>query len=367
MVELYTAICVQANRRGVGHRSEIREANLNQCLNLIDFVFRRMDFPVYAPVKLILLPEVFMQGWCRSADNYWEKVGRDIAIQIPGEETDLLAEKARKYKTYIAGTAHELVPGFGSKLPFNCAFIISPEGEVVYKYHKYHPYLPYTGPDDISPHDVYDKYLEVMDGKYGRKKGDVLSCFFPVIDTDIGRIGYIICNDGFYFESSRAMGIQGCELMMRSSGILEPESSPPQQAWEICNRAMAFYNMMFVVACGPGDYIIEKSPRNAAPGQSMIVDFHGALLQHVTYPGEAVTGTAINIEMLRKRRMDPKHNWIPQLRTEVFREIYRKPIYPLNLYDKRIPATERERVDEIPIQRLVREGMLIPPGGSGSR
>ena len=113
MVELYTAICVQANRRGINHRSEIREANLNQCLNLVDFVFRRMDFPVYAPVKMILFPEVFMQGWQRGADNYWEKVGRDVAIQIPGEETDLLAEKARRYKTYIAGTAHEVLPGFG--------------------------------------------------------------------------------------------------------------------------------------------------------------------------------------------------------------------------------------------------------------
>lgn len=364
MVDLYTAICVQANRVGINHRREIREANLNRALDLIDFVFRRMDFPVYAPVKIILFPEVFMQGWCRDASPYssiWEKVAKTITIEIPGEETELLAEKARKYNTYIAGTAHELIPGLSPDLPFNCAFIISPKGEVVYKYHKYTPYLPYTGPDDISPHDVYDKYLQVMDGKYGRKKGDILSCFFPVIDTDIGRLGYIICNDGFYCENPRAMGIQGCEVMLRSSGILEPEGSPPQQAWEIPNRAAALYNMMYVVACAPGDYIILKSPRNAAPGQSMIVDFHGALLQHVTYPGEAVTGTAINIEMLRKRRMDPKHNWIPQLRTEVYREIYQKPIYPINLYAKKLPVAERERLDEIPIAKLVKEGIFVPP------
>lgn len=364
MVDLYTAICVQANRRGITHRKEIREANLNRDLDLIDFVFRRMDFPVYAPVKVILFPEVFMQGWCRTPSpysSYWEKTANDIAIEIPGEESELLAEKAKTYNTYIAGTAHERIPGLGPNYPFNCAFIISPKGEIVYKYHKYTPYLPYTGPDDISPHDVYNKYIEVMDGKYGRKSGDILSCFFPVIDTDIGRIGYIICNDGFYFENSRALGIQGCEVMLRSSGILEPESSPPQQAWEIVNRSAAFYNMMYVVACGPGDYIIEKSPRNAAPGQSMIVDFHGALLQHVTYPGETVTGSAINIEMIRKRRMDPKHNWIPQLRTEVYREIYKNSIYPMNLYNNSLPLADRERLDEIPIRKLVEKGIFTRP------
>ncbi len=364
MVDLYSAVCVQANRRGINHRREILEANLNRCLDLIDFTFRRIDFPVYAPVKMILFPEVFMQGWCRTYTpyaNYWEKVGNDIAIKIPGEETRRLSEKARTYRTYIAGTAHELIPGFDPTYPFNCAFIIDPNGEVVYKYHKFNNYLPYHGADDISPHDVYHQYIEVMDGKYGRKKGDLLSCFFPVIDTDIGKIGYIICNDGFLFENSRAMGIQGCEVMMRSSGILEPEASPPQQHWEVTNRAMALYNMMYVVACGPGDYIIEKSPRFAAPGQSMIVDYHGALLQHVTYPGETVTSTAINIDLLRKRRMDPKHNWVPQLRTEVYREIYKKAIYPINLYEKKLPKNDRERVEEIPIQKLVDDGIFISP------
>jgi hypothetical protein len=28
------------------------------------------------------------------------------------------------------------------------------------------------------------RYVEVMDGKFGRKKGDILSCMFPVVETD---------------------------------------------------------------------------------------------------------------------------------------------------------------------------------------
>ena len=56
MVDLYSAICIQANRKGINFRREIRVANLNRALDLVDFVFRRIDFPVYAPVKLILFP-----------------------------------------------------------------------------------------------------------------------------------------------------------------------------------------------------------------------------------------------------------------------------------------------------------------------
>ena len=364
MVDLYTAICVQANRSAISHRSEIKEKNLNRALELIDYGFTWMDYQIYAPVKLIVFPEVFMQGWIKSAgkhDNIWHRVSKDIAIEIPGEETEMLAEKARKYNVYIAGGAHERVPELGDDYPLNCVFIISPEGKVIYKHHKFCTYLTYVWFDDISPHDIWDKYIKAFDGKYGRKAGDIVSCFFPVVETDIGKLGYIICNEGFYSEHSRALGIQGCEVMLRSSGVLEPEGSPPQQSWEITNRAAAFYNMMYVVACGPGDYLMESSPRHSTPGQSMIIDFQGAFLQHVTYPGETVTGAVINIEQLRKRRMDPKHNWIPQLRTELYREIYKKSMYPINLYEKRLPETQKERLYESPEQKLVKEGNLIPP------
>ena len=364
MEGVYTAVCVQAKRTTINHRSEIREANLNRALELIDYAARRMGFPKYAPVKLILFPEVFLQGWPYDLEPYsnlFEKVANDVAIQIPGEETELLAEKARKYNVYIAGTAHEVTPELGPDYPFNCAFIIDPEGEVIYKHHKYAPYMITGGYDAVSPHDIYDKYLEIMDGKYGRKKGDIVSCFFPVVETDIGKLGYIICNEGFFIEHSKALGLQGCEVMLRSSGVLEPEGSPPQQSWEITNRAAAFFNMMYVVACAPGDLFVKGQPINVYPGQSMIVDFHGALLQHVLYQGETVTGAALSLQALRKRRSDPKHNFPTQLRTEVYTEMYKKPIYPKNLWLERLPANSEERMAAQPLKRLLEERFFIPP------
>lgn len=364
MVERYSAICAQTNRHTVSHRSEIRKANLDRALEMIDYAALRLGFFKYAPTRLIVFPEVFLQGWERDPGPYqdvWEKVAKDLAIKIPGEETNLLSEKARKYKLYIAGTAHEVLPEFGDDIPFNCAFIIDPNGDVIYKHHKVHVYMRTYSRDDISPHDVFDKYVKVMDGRYGRKKGDVVSCFFPVIDTDIGRLGYIICNEGFYIESSRVLGMQGCEVMLRSSGMLEPEGSPPQSSWEIGNRAHAYFNVMYVVACAPGDLYTKGWPVNVFPGHSMIVDYHGALLVHADYPGETITQAVIDIEELRSRRTDPKHNWIPQLRTETFADMYRKSLYPKNLFIKGRPGNFQERMDAIPIKRLLEERFFIPP------
>jgi len=363
MEGIYTAVCVQAKRRTINHRSEIREANLNRALELIDYAARRMGFPKYAPVKLILFPEVFLQGWPYDPgpySNLFQKVANDVAIQIPGEETELLSEKARKYNVYIAGTAHEITPELGPDYPFNCAFIIDPRGEVIYKHHKYCPYFMYEGYDDVSPHDVYDRYIEAMDGKYGRKKGDIVSCFFPVVETDIGKLGYIICNEGFFIEHSKALGLQGCEVMLRSSGMLEPEGSPPQQTWEIQNRAAALFNMMYVVAAAPSLAIIPMRPTSMWSGYSMVVEFTGALLQHVLHTEESVTAATINVEMLRSRRTEPKHNFSSQLRTEVYREMY-KPMYPKNLWLDKLPTDMAERMAQVPIDRLIEEGIWIAP------
>jgi predicted amidohydrolase len=363
MTDLYTVVCMQMNRVGIDHRKEIRKANLDRCLEVFGYGPLRLSFREYAPLKLVVFPEVFMQGWNDNPapySNIFTKVARDMAIRIPGEETNLLAEQAKKYKTYIAGSAHEVIPEISTEFAF------SPEGEVIYKRHKYCPYLPYRGRDDVSPHDVWDKYIEVMDGQYGRKKGDILSCMFPVVETDIGKLGYLICNEAFYPEHSRALAIQGCELMIRSSGMAEPDGSPPQELWEVSNRAHAAFNTMYVVACAPGNLYVKGNPTNSYPGHSMVVDYHGAIIQDVPYPGETVTAAQVSIDHLRRRRMDPRQNWLTQLRTEVYGEIYKKPIYPINMYKDQLPTDQADRSKAQPIKRFVEEGIFTAPSNFNS-
>ncbi len=67
----------------------------------------------------------------------------------------------------------------------------------------------------------------------------------------------------------------------------------------------------------------------------MIVDPEGVIIASCPYPGESMTSAVIRLDHLRRRRMDPSRNLISLLRTEVYREMYDKAIYPKNLYAHR--------------------------------
>ena len=40
---------------------------------------------------------------------------------------------------------------------------------------------------------------------------------FPVVDTEIGRIGTIVCMEGSYPETARGLAMNGAEIMYRPS------------------------------------------------------------------------------------------------------------------------------------------------------
>jgi len=91
-LQVYTACIVQPICKFVYKRKEIRE-NLIRYLQLIDTVGAR--FGGWAPLKLVAFPEDFLQGFTARASI--EDYKREILIMLPGEETDQLGERARKY------------------------------------------------------------------------------------------------------------------------------------------------------------------------------------------------------------------------------------------------------------------------------
>jgi len=367
MGDSFRAVIIQNDRYNVTRREEISEFNLKRALHLLDFSIPRFSTR-RSPVKLIAFPEVFLQGWCVGPGSYssvYERVAKDVAIRIPGEETDLIGKKAKEHNCYIAGSAMEVIPELGENYNFNCSFIIDPNGEVIYKRHKLDPAVALTpspkfATDGVSPHDVYDRYLDVMDGKYGRKEGDILSCFFPVVETDIGKLGCIICMEGFFPENARALAIQGCEVMVRCSGYVEPFGASPYDSWELQNRSAAQSNLMYVVAPSSGAYLGDQYPRNYMGGHSMIVDFEGITICHANYHGETVSAANIDVKRLRERRADPSMNYLVMLRTEVLKQIYARSLYPKNLFLNGMPTLE-ERMKAVPLQKFLEKRIFIPP------
>ena len=86
-------------------------------------------------------------------------------------------------------------------------FILDPRGEVILQHYKVSPLFPVE--HSICPHDVYDWWVQ----KYGR----TLEAFWPVVDTDIGRLGIMMANEGSYPENARALALNGAEVVYRAS------------------------------------------------------------------------------------------------------------------------------------------------------
>jgi beta-ureidopropionase len=55
--------------------------------------------------------------------------------------------------------------------------------------------------------------LRLVGEKYGRK----LQTCWPVVDTDICRLGIMMANEGSYPENVRALALNGAEVVYRAS------------------------------------------------------------------------------------------------------------------------------------------------------
>lgn len=357
----YTAAIIQPDHLNVWQRKTIKK-NLDTYLNLIDFACTsagtttaRAKKEPYAPVKLVAFPEFFLQGFTTAANI--KRYKQEILIEIPGEETDKLGEKAKEHNIYICGAALEHLPPWEDAF-FNCAFVISPNGDVIHKYHKYNPAAQWEM--STSPHDVFEEYMN----EYGKES--VLKTFFPVTKTEIGNIGTFICMDGHFPEVARCLALNGAEVLIRPTAFPEPITYEPKNLWEIENRARAIENLAYVVAPNTGgmrsEEHVQTFPRAFCPGDSMIVDYEGVITGRTQYPGESLTSAVIDIEALRSRRKEPSRNFPSLLRTEAFVEIYKNSIYPPNKYEELGWEDSEDLIDRSPsnlgiIKRFLKEGI----------
>ena len=352
MIETYVAACIQPVIQMCESRQDIMK-NLNRLLGLIDYA---AGWFWEWPCKLITLPEYFLQGV--TGPGKGEKKRGDflnVAIEIPGEETELLAKKAIEYELYIAGAGIvENDPNFPGHW-FNTGIIIDPKGDVILKYRKWH--VPGWIGLGTSPHDVFDKYKRL----YG---GDLKS-LFPVVDTEIGKLGIYTCYDGWTPEIARALAFNGAEVLIHSTAVPCEAIEGTNDTWTLTNRARAHENLVYVVAPDWGSVKYEYYPENRGPGRSQIIDYNGRVIAEAPYPGESVIVAEIDIEALRRRRTMMYWNYWPDLRAEVFKEMYEHPIYPPNLFLEHPPESMAQKMagEAQGFDYLYRRGTFTRPSG----
>lgn len=156
---------------------------------------------------IILLTEAYLSRGV-AAQPY------EVAETVPGPATEVMAQTARRYKSYvIAG----LIESDHGRI-YNTAVLVDREGRIAGKYRKTH--LPLAEVESgITPGSEY-----------------------PVFDTDFGRIGILICWDFVFPETARILRLKGAEVV-----FLPIAGDPAPGHWDTVARARAMDNGVFLV------------------------------------------------------------------------------------------------------------------------
>lgn len=339
----YVAVALQPSFRGVRQRQDI--------ISNIESISTMMRAGLWIsgelPVRLAALPEGVLQGFDDEFDDRNQaEFAREVAIDIPGPETDLLGKLARQYNIFLVAQAKATLADFPGYY-FNVAFIIDPDGEVIHRAAKN---IVATIEGSATPHDVYDRWVELY--------GSGSEAFFPVCETAVGRIGTMICYEGMFPEPARALALNGAEIIYHPSAAV---NSVDMGAFELVNRARAFDNNCYVIAPNSGPYHYDDKsldPIDLTGGNSMLVDYRGRVIgKHAPNTNSWAAGV-IDIGALRHfRREGRMRNWLKELRTEIFREIYSEPIFEKNQYLEEQKRNFAERIEwmEMGAKRLRRD------------
>ncbi|MGM0487772.1 MAG: carbon-nitrogen hydrolase family protein [Planctomycetota bacterium] len=127
---------------------------------------------------LVVLPECLT--FYGSGSTY-----ADCAEPVPGPSTEYFGQLAKRHDLYIVAGLLER----DGHLVYNVAALIGPDGEMVGKYRKMS--LPRGEVEGgVAPGDDY-----------------------PVFDTRFGKVGMMICYDGFFPEVARELSKRGAEVI----------------------------------------------------------------------------------------------------------------------------------------------------------
>lgn len=275
---MYYAAACQTNFPAPTHRDQIAERTRRMSAMIEQTI---IGYEPFFDVRLLVFPE-----FAHTVPIH-ETVARlhaDLAVEIPNEHTEAYTRLAQKYGCYIqTGTFLERDDRFPGAV-FNTTCLIGPGG-ILSKYRKINTWIPWEV--HTSPHDL----PEYPDDP------------FPVIETEIGRLGVAICYDWLFPETIRELAFRGAEVLIRVSAYMDPwGTAEPVNWWTLINRTRALENTAYVVAANQGAEM-HHYPPFSWPGGSMCVDFDGRILaQADPGPGEKVVVAPIDIDRLRSER-----------------------------------------------------------------
>ena len=242
--------------------------------------------------QVVCLPELFQtQYFCQREDASLF----DLAEPIPGPSSPKLADAARKHKVVLVASLFEKrAPG----LYHNTAAVFDADGALRGIYRKMHI------PDDPL---YYEKFY-FTPGDLG----------FRAHDTQVGRLGALICWDQWYPEGARLTALQGATLLLYPTSIgwhpaEKVEFGKAQHdAWRTIQRAHAIANGVYVGVVNRVGFETGNIRGKSAPGQglefwgaSFLCDPFGTVIAEASYDKEEILIGEVNLRKLEEIR----RNW----------------------------------------------------------
>jgi N-carbamoylputrescine amidase len=233
--------------------------------------------------QMVCLPELFQtQYFCQREDASLF----DLAEPIPGPSTTRLAETARRLRiTLIASVFEKRAPG----VYHNTAVLIDADGSLRGMYRKMHI------PDDPL---YYEKFY-FTPGDLG----------FKAFDTNLGRVGTLVCWDQWYPEGARLTALQGAQVLFYPTAIgwhpdeKEQFGTAQHDAWQTIQRAHAIANGVYVAVVNRVGYEDGDIRGNKAPGKGL--EFWGASFLADPF-GRVVAQAAHDKEEILIGEIDPR-------------------------------------------------------------
>ena len=235
----------------------------------------------------IVLPEFFATGYqFISKDEVAE-----LSEPVPeGYTTQLLSELSRQKGIYIAAG----LPERDGDIFFNSAVLIGPGG-VVGVYRKTHLF--------------FEEKLFFSPGDTG----------FRVWDTEIGRVGIMICFDWFFPESMRVLALMGAEIIAHPANLVLPYCPAAMPVRCLENRVHG------ITANRIGEENRKEGQSLRFIGQSLIASPEGGVIVKAPENEEVLLLADINPELARNKSLTALNNVFNDRRPEMYSDITATP------------------------------------------
>ena len=337
----YKALALQATCQTVNSCKTREEANviMTETLSRLEKQMTASMAFIGKDVKLVVLPEYFLSGFPMGESIEAWKV--KAALDIDGAEYENMGAIAQKLGIYLSGNVYENDPHF-PELYFQTSFITGPNGNVVLRYRRLNSMFAPT------PHDVFEKYLEV----YGYE------ALFPVAKTEIGNLACIASEEILYPEVARCLAMRGAEIICHSSS--EVASNLLTQK-NVAKLARAIESMAYVVSANSAGMSGIPIPFASTDGASKIINYEGLVLAEAGYGESMVANATIDLEALKAHRHRPAmSNFLARQRFELYAQSYAEhSFYPVNsLMNKKAERSHFIQTQAEVIEKLDKKGLI---------